>query len=386
MSGIELSKQDNTWQVVTKNGTYTVTDANGNGQIDNKDVWTAANGDALPTTDEKFEAMGLSLKKENMTGEEIDKYNKFLKIQEAKEAQQAKVSQYEEQQRQQQLQQALYGNNTYTGAQPSKKKNFWSKLGMGMMIGMTAFSAVSPLIFRPWQTNGNNFNDLQGNLFTGMTNLMSGMTGIMMMKYANSANSFNPSNYGNYNGQPAGGGNFNNLTQATQQYMQQQQQQMEEFMKQSEEADAANKQKQLEAQEQKRKAYIAGGIEKAYTDSKKEDVPMADANRKFLDEIYQPDKEEYSEEEVKNVGLIAKYQNIPYQGITETDEKGKMNTKLAQSLNDIIKKYERDEEGNKLKESDYKYIKNYILNRQAKNGALTEENLDYIRKIIKQCK
>ncbi len=215
------------------------------------------------------------------------------------------AAKYNEQQREQRLQQALHGNTDYKGATKSaKRNNLWSKINMGMMIGAGALNTVMPFLFRPWQYNGGNLWDMQGVLFSSMTNLMSSANTIMMAQYANKANQYiqSPQTSGNYKTLNPSNISVQDFMNSVEIYNKQQQEQAEKYKQEKEAAQVK--------QEAERTAAFAKSI---YTKANEEGAVIDDSNKAKLNDIYKTYKkpEEYTQEEKEIMQTIGAYPQIP---------------------------------------------------------------------------
>ena len=348
MNDIQVTKQDNGWQVTTNSGTYTVQDKNGNGRIDSADIWTTKNGGSLPTTDEMAFAMGLSLKKENMTTEEIERYNKI----------QAELQKREQVQHYQQQ------------AQVPKKKTFWQKLAGASMIAMPVMSmltGITSLFSRSWGYNSGVFNDSMLRVFGGLTMTTAGMSAMipllgMFSKQQN--NCFMPA--ANTLGTTNMTGVVESMMTAQNQWMDQQNQRMEELQKQQQARLAKQK------IEQNRQF-----VEKVREEALAENSLYSEKNKSYLISIYDIEGEkEYSEEEIKNLEQMQKTPSIPIMHIRQdSDDKTKLSPNVAQKLQTLLTQYEQKNDMQKediMTEKNYERIK-LILGYDTLNKDLVKE-------------
>ncbi|CDC18466.1 MAG: hypothetical protein V8R83_08965 [Candidatus Gastranaerophilaceae bacterium] len=289
------------------------------------------------------------------------------------------AAKYNEQQREQRLQQALHGNTDYKGATKSaKRNNLWSKINMGMMIGAGALNTVMPFLFRPWQYNGGNLWDMQGVLFSSMTNLMSSANTIMMAQYANKANQYiqSPQTSGNYKTLNPSNISVQDFMNSVEIYNKQQQEQAEKYKQEKEAAQVK--------QEAERTAAFAKSI---YTKANEEGAVIDDSNKAKLNDIYKTYKkpEEYTQEEKEIMQTIGAYPQIPYNAVAKDDEEsGKLTKELASQIDNLLKLYETESESNNLAKSDYEYLKSYIINKKAAQGTLTKMDLENLDIVIKR--
>lgn len=126
MGNVSVQKTSEGFIVTRGADTITVVDKNKNGRIDSSDVWNLAGKEPL-TQEELWEAIGLSLAKQDMSTEEMKQYEAFLKQRELY------AKQKEEQQQQ-------------IESQNNKKGNFWNKLLTGCQILMPVLSMTSGFI------------------------------------------------------------------------------------------------------------------------------------------------------------------------------------------------------------------------------------------------
>lgn len=368
MSDIQVTKKENSWQVVTANGTFTVKDKNDNGRIDKEDVWTSANGGALPSDDEIEEAMGLSLKKENMTTEEIAEYNKTQE--------QLKQKKKYKQQREQQIQQQQYQTQTQT--QPKQK--WWEKaamigsavmMPMSVMMSMFIGSGIGSSYY-----NSGNCNDRGLQIMGATTAGLMGMSQLaaMMaaMKGLNNPNTY--VNQGQYN--PVQnpyiqgnnwGGNNNYGTYLI------------DAWNKKQESNITNNEASKKAQAEADKKMIQNTIDAAASGTN-----VIKANKDYLDTLKDPDKNRvYTETEINNARQINSTPSIPVNLIDPKGEaKNKLTKGLAENLQTLLTAYNE-------KSGDLKYDviskKNYetiqtILNKKE----LTEADVKKLRDIYKK--
>lgn len=362
MSSIQVTKQENSWQVVTSNGTYTVEDTNGNGKMDKKDVWTSANGGTLPSVEEREEAMGLAMKKEKMTAEEMDQYERYQE--------QLKLKQQRQQQQQQYQQQS----------QTPKKMNFWQKFSMMSTAMLPLFGGLTGMFagmgMGSWAYNSGHYNDTALRIMGGTTGALFGLSSMMstvaMMK--------------GMNNMPAGGyncGGFNNnfgsglqqAMEAQNQWQQAQQQRWDEYAEKVKEESEKRAEKAKKQQNQK-----------TVQDAIASNTDCNDKNREYLDSLEDLDGErEYTDEEVKNVKKIKMAPSIPVNHIgDDASDKTKLSPQFAQKLNKLIAGYEKyDNEGSDNK---FKYLskENYTKIKQILNKeTLTETDVTELQNIYK---
>lgn len=363
MSGIEVTKQENSWQVVTKNGTFTVEDTNGNGRIDKKDLWSAANGAKLPTIDEREEAMGLSLKKEKMTAEEMDEYDRFQQRQQAKEQQQ----QYQQQ------------------TQTPKKMNIWQKIGVMSTALLPMFSGLTGMFMGmgmgSWAYNSGNGNDTALRIMGGTTGALFGMSSAMsavaMMKGMNNMPS-GGFNTGGYNNNIGSG--WQQAVEAQNQWMEAQQKRQEEYLEQVKEQ---REQRETEEKKTKYQKAVQNEVDKV----SKDDTGYEKKNADYIKSLEDVDGErEYTDEEIEKLKKIKNAPSIPADHVGEdASDKTKLSPSFAKILNDRLAQYEKlDEEGsdNKFKhltKEHYNEIKKILA-----KDKLTEADVTRLKTIYKE--
>ena len=374
MGDIQVIKKENSWTVSTDNGAYNVKDTNGNGKIDSGDIWTALNGQEPPTTQEKEEAMGLSLKKENMTGAEIDEYNR---VQEQLKKKKEIKERLEQQQRATQ-----YSSGQYGQYGQSSKASKWAKIGQICTMALAPLTLVGGVLSSAgvgsWAYNGCG-NDRALKWFGGITGGLFGLSalGSMIGMFAQKNNTYsytpamNTNNYGNM---------FQQAIQAQQQYDQQKMQEWEEYSQKMQEQ--AEEQK-IEKEKQQNTALVTKTIEDANADG----AVCEKTNKEYLNTLEDLDGErEYTAEEIKKVKQIRQTPMIPVKHIGEdATDKTKLSPKFAKLLNDKLSKYEKlDEEGsdNKFKvftKEQYNSVKSILAKTQ-----LTEADITNLKKIYKE--
>lgn len=369
MSGIEVTKKQNSWQVVTQSGSFTVEDKNENGKIDKEDVWSSANGGSLPSTDEMEEAMGLSLKKEKMTSLEIAEYNKFQENLKAKE-------EYKQRQTQQQQQ-----YQTQTQTQPKQK--WWEKAAQISLAALTPLSLMGSIMLGSGigssYYNSGNGNDRSLQWFGGITALMTGMSAMapMLMKNKNNQAAGMYQNQGGFNFNASGnnnwGSSFSEAWKVQQEYDNQRIQATVEANKRAQEK---AEQQKAENETKANKDLIQKTINAAAGESN-----VTKANKDYLDTLKDPDKTRvYTEKEIENVKQINSTRSIPVNHIDPKGEaKNKITKGLAENLQELLNTF--DEKTGDLK---YDVIskKNYTeLKAILDKPQLTEADVDKLRSI-----
>ena len=373
MAELQVQKSEKGWiftkTVDGKQSQIELEDTNKNGKPDDNTV-SILSTDAGTITAAEYKAAKNSIftsAGSTCTEEE------WLNATKENEKEAAAAEKFNEQQRQQQLQQALRRGNG-----SSKKKSLMQRITGGLMIGLGAFNAAMPFIFKPWQYNGNNLFDIQGMLFSSLTGIMTSMAGIAMMQGGN-ANQFATMPYNT-----AGGMDFNSIMSMQNEYMAQREAQYNELLNQIQESATEQRKKNEESRKKAEKEKQAKMIKDVFTKINNSETPVSDTNKAYINSIYEVDKEEYTEEEIANVKLITQYPTIPYEAISKTGEKGKLTEKLAEEIDTAIQQYEEfGDKENKLDESSYKLIKETLLPK-AKEGKLTDEDIASIRNILKE--
>lgn len=375
MSDIQVKRQTTdgvtTFTITRGNDTFTVEDKNGNGRIDKGDIWTST-GNATLSKEELWEASGLSLKKEEMTTEEMAQYAQFEEQRKALENEREKQSQY------QQYQQQLYIQ------QQPKKKNFWQKLGSGLMAAMpfiaTAGAGVLGFFSNSWAFNRGNANDFSGQLLSGLSSgLMMGSTGVFAAKAMKQMNNMP---FSSYSYAPVQNQNVNvdamlnsfigdmNTRQNT--YLDQYQ----------------------TYQEQQVQAQRSAAAEAMFNDAQENPEKYNELNAKKLDAIYQPTKETYTEEEEKALALIRKYPQVPADAIKKNaNDTGKLDEKTAAKINAIIQRRNTAKAEAKIgeeakaqnavcTEANYKTLQNILT--KAASDPLTDADIKKLNEILKK--
>ena len=376
MSDIQVNRQTTdgvtTFTITRGNDTFTVKDENGNGRIDKGDIWTTSG--ATLSKEELWEASGLSLKKEEMTTEELAEYAKFEEQRKALEEARAKQSQY------QQYQQQLYIQ------QQPKKKNFWQKLGNGLMAAMpfiaTAGAGVLGFFSNSWAFNRGNANDFSGQLLSGLSSglmmgstVMSGVFAVKAMKQMNnmqfSSYSYAPVQNQNVNVDAMLNSFIGDMNARQNTYLDQYQ----------------------TYQEQQVQAQRSATAEAMFNDAQENPEKYNELNAKKLDAIYQPTKETYTEEEEKALALISKYPQVPADAIKKNaNDTGKLDEKTAAKINAIIQRRNTAKAEAKIGEeakaqnavcTDENYKKLQAILTKAVTGQIINEDIEKLNNILK---
>lgn len=352
--GLTVAKIENGFTVTKGGNTYTVTDKNGNGVIDSKDVWTLGGKEPLSER-ELWEASGLSLgTKEELTSEEVAQYSKFKEQLAARENQEA-------QQQQQQLQQ-----------QKPKKQNFWSKLTnvATTVLPFMSFASMGIGLMSSWSLNGSaadnaiKWNSI-GNLSSMVATTLAGINGMKNIQQNNNY-SFMP--------QMSTYQQFPDYSE----YMNTMSQQLENYNKQQEEL----AQKRKEAIEKSNNDKARTMIEQLAT---ADNTVINAQNKSVLEDLRDIDGEKtYTEEEIAIANQIKTTPRIPVNHIdvTKTGDKTKITADFAQNLENLLAKYDKAEGDNKAKvmtEIEYGKIKTYLA-----FPTLTEVQVNELKELYKK--
>ena len=363
MSDIQVTKKENSWQVVTANGTFTVKDKNENGKIDKEDVWSSANGGALPSDEEIEEAMGLSLKKENMTTEEIAEYNKVQ--------QQLKQKEEYRQQREQQIQQQ---QQYQTQTQPKQK--WWEKaamigsavmMPMSMMMSMFIGSGIGSSYY-----NSGNCNDrglqIMGISTAGLMGMSQIAAMIAAMKGLNNPNTYVNPVQNPYRQGTNWGGNNNYGTYLVDAWKSEQE---SNIAQQTKNEEAAKK-----AQAKADKEFVQKTINAAASGTN-----VIKANKDYLDTLKDPDKTRvYTETEINNARQINSTPSIPIHLIDPKGEaKNKLTKGLAENLQTLLTAY--DEKSGDLKYDVISKKNHQTIQTLLGKKELTEADVNKLRDI-----
>ncbi len=376
VGNVTVREIQNGWILSKTNGDKTsefqYTDDNKNGKIDSTDTKKVISMDAGDLTTAEFEAASKSIMEEKAKeGETVGDWYRRKATQEEEEA---RAEAFDRQQRQQRMAQYESGK---------KKKGFWSKLGNGILMGLSAISGIGLGFYGGgWQYSSGNFNDWNLRMFSAGTQGLSNMSNYMAAAYGNNGltgmtgmQSFMP-------GGAAGGINFEKLWEMQENYLQKQQEQndarLEAWKKTQEEAKAKADAKEA--------AKLAEDLYNEYTEEGC-DKEINQVNLDKIKAVYQPAKkaEDYKAEDKTILEKIKAYPQIPYELIDDEAE-GKINTEFAQKINKLLDDYvntaEPDLAEGIISTADYNTITG-ILN-SAKTGTLSEENIKKLEEIVKK--
>lgn len=245
-----------------------------------------------------------------------------------------------------------------------QKRTFWQKLGNGLTGAMGIFSGVLGAFLGfgvgSWAYDSGSFNDWRVRGFSGLsTGLLAGSSALSGLS--------NPYAAG------MTGMNMNNqlaaLFEAYNNDMIQRQEALDNTIKIQQEAAA--------------KQNGVTTVKNVFTAANKEDATINEGNKNYIQSIYEVDKKEYTQEEVQNAQLIAKYPTIPYQAISKDgEEKGKLSAELAEKIDIMLRNYEAaDDPDTEISKSVYTRVQSFL--QEAKEGKLTDEHLESLRSILK---
>ena len=328
-NSFSITNTDSGWTVVKNGVTYTITDTNGDGKYDGKDKITFNDPNSDPLTPEdlvdiKFKT--LAANSEGMTADEMAQYSNYREQKEAKEQQK---KQQEEIQAQKEA--ALWQ------AQQPKKRNFWSKLAMGLGFAMPVLSGIGAGFIgasaNSWQY-GNCDRGLRwmSGLSSGMLGFSAGLSGLFSaMSMRNMMSTVNMNAYNMY---PAAN-NVNNMMQS---FYTEMNNRNDMYNKYFDTIDSKTSDEQ-ETKVQKARSNAAENIRKQFQN----DDTIPAANKEKLEEIAPPskDSDDYTEEDEKYLRQLSETPYVPVDSIDiEGDQKGKLLSKeYALKINNAIKEY-----------------------------------------------
>lgn len=345
--GLTVTKTE-TGFTVTKGGeSYSVTDKNGNGVIDSKDVWTLGGKEPL-SEKELWEASGLSLgTKEDMTSEEVAQYSKFKEQLEAMKKQET----------QQQLQ------------QKPKKQTFWNKLSNIATTALPILSLGSMFIGigSSWSLNSSSADKaIKWNNIANMLSMVSmTLAGFNGLKNMQQDFSFMPQ-MNQYTQMPDYSMYTNTLAEKIEAYNKQQE---ENEIKQKEAIAKANNDKAREMIEQLATA---------------DNTVINEQNKNVLEALRDIDGvKTYTEEELATANQIKTTPRIPvtHIDVKESGDKTKMTKAFAQKLENLLAKYDKAEGDNKEKvmtEKEYTAIKRLLA-----QSKLNETQINTLKELYK---
>ena len=244
-----------------------------------------------------------------------------------------------------------------------QKRTFWQKLGNGLTGAMGIFSGILGAFLGfgvgSWAYDSGSFNDWRVRGFSGLS------TGLLAGSNALSGLS-NPYSAG------INGMNMNNQMAAIFEAYN------NDMIQRQEAIDNALKAQQEAAIKQQGVATVKGVFDAANKDG----ATIDEGNKNYIQSIYEVDKKEYTQEEVRNAQLIAKYPTIPYEAISKDGEEGKLSVELAEKIDKMLREYETTDEPDKeISKSVYTRVQTFL--QEAKEGKLTDDHLESLRSILK---
>lgn len=356
MSGIHVKKSGDDFIVTKGTQSFTVKDKNKNGRIDQQDIWVNAAGKV--SKDEMWEAMGLSLAKENMTTEEMAEYEKFKEQRDAKDKYKQQIAEQKEQ------------------AEKPKKGGFWNKM---LNVCQTAmpFMVIGSLgmgILSSFSLNKGNAAD-SAIKWSAIANLgMMGMNSAVAMSAIKNANQTGVLN--NAGGMSNPYAMLGPALTAQNTWMKEQDELWNSGINDIKED---NDKKAKEAANKKNR----DAIDKLAEDADDEDSVYDSSNKDYLKSLQDFDgTREYTDEEINNVKQIQATPRIPLKHIdSESKDESKLTKESAEKLNKLLKKYEDANGDNKLKvmsEENYNKMKE-ILGKET----LTKADIEQLEDIYK---